>query len=96
MTKTLTRADLADVVYRELGLSHAESSDIVDAVIEEIVSALEANDVVKLSSFGTFHIRNKNQRIGRNPKTKEEIPISARKVVTFHASNILMSHINPE
>jgi integration host factor subunit alpha len=94
MTKTITRADIADSVYEQLGISHAESSDLVDAVIEEVVSTLEKGEEVKLSSFGTFEIRQKKERMGRNPKTKEEIPISARSVVTFHASNILTKRIN--
>ena len=94
MTKTITRADIADSVYEQIGISHAESSDLVDAVIEEIVSTLEKGEEVKLSSFGTFEIRKKKERMGRNPKTKKEIPISARNVVTFHASNILTKRIN--
>lgn len=94
MTGTLTRADLANIVYRELGISHAESAEIVDSMIEEISSSLEKGDTVKLSSFGTFDIREKNARIGRNPKTKEETMISARKVVRFNASNILAKLVN--
>lgn len=92
--KTLTRADLADKLYAELGLSFSESSDLVDATIEEIIKALENKETVKLSSFGTFETRDKKARMGRNPKTKEEIPITARRVVTFHASNILVKNIN--
>lgn len=94
MTNTITRADLANSIYQELGLSHAESGEIVDAVIEEVVLGLLAGEQVKLSSFGTFKVRNKKQRIGRNPKTKQEVPISARRVVTFHSSNILTKRIN--
>jgi integration host factor subunit alpha len=94
--KTITRAHLTDIIYREIGLSHAESADLVDSVFEEITAALETGDTVKLSSFGTFSIRQKKERIGRNPKTKEEVPISARKVVTFHASNILTKKVNNE
>jgi len=94
MGETLTRAHLADTIYQELGLSHTESSELVDAVIDEIINALEEGESVKLSSFGTFEIRQKNERIGRNPKTKVEIPITARKVVSFHASNVLMKRIN--
>lgn len=96
MSKTITRADLADVIYRELGLSMAESSDIVDTVIEDIVGSLAKGDSVKLSSFGTFEVRKKNPRMGRNPRTKEEIPITARKVVSFHPSNILVKLINKQ
>ena len=94
--KTITRAHLTDIIYREIGLSHAESADLVDAVFEQVIGALERGESVKLSSFGTFSIRNKKQRIGRNPKTKQEVPISARRVVTFHASNILTKRINNE
>lgn len=96
MTETITRADLADAVYQEVGLSHAESSEIVDSVFEEIRDALDAEGQVKISSFGTFAVREKSQRIGRNPKTKEEAVISARKVVTFHASNILVDRVNKQ
>ena len=94
MTKTLTRADIADAVYTELGLSYVESADLVDAVIDEIIEELTAHRSVKLSSFGTFDIRQKNARMGRNPKTKESIPITARSVVSFHASNILSKRVN--
>lgn len=93
-SKTITRAHLTDMVYREIGLSHAESAELVDSVFEHIIRALENGEQVKLSSFGTFKVREKKQRIGRNPKTKEEVPISARKVVTFHASNILTDKVN--
>ncbi len=94
MTKTLTRADIADAVYRELGLSYVESADLVDSVINEIIDELGKHNSVKLSSFGTFEIRKKNARMGRNPKTKEEIPITARSVVSFHASNVLSKRVN--
>ncbi len=94
MTTTLTRADLANFVYREIGLSLSESSDLVDAVIEEISIALEAGEEVKLSSFGTFKIRHKKQRVGRNPKTGVEVPISPRNVLSFNASNILKKKVN--
>lgn len=96
MVGTLTRADLASSIYRELGLSQSESSDLVDAVIEEVIMALEQGEEVKLSSFGTLGVRSKKQRMGRNPKTKEEIPISPRKVVSFHASNILVEQVNED
>lgn len=92
--KTLTRADLATVVYREVGLSSTESSAMVDAVIEEICAALEGGDSVKLSSFGTFSLRSKKQRTGRNPKTGVEVPITPRTVLSFNASNILKSKVN--
>lgn len=94
MSKTLTRADLGNAVYREIGLSLSESNDLVDAVIEEISTALEADEVVKLSSFGTFKLRHKKQRIGRNPKTGIEVPITPRTVLSFNASNILKDKVN--
>lgn len=94
MTKTLTRADLSNSVYREIGLSLSESTDLVDAVIEEVSKALEHGDMVKLSSFGTFKLRRKKQRIGRNPKTGIEVPISPRTVLSFNASNILKNKVN--
>ena len=94
MSKTLTRADLSNSVYREIGLSLSESTDLVDAVIEEISRALEEGNSVKLSSFGTFKLRSKKQRVGRNPKTGVEVPISPRTVLSFSASNILKSKVN--
>ncbi len=93
-SKTLTRADLSAVVYRELGLSLSESTQLVDAVLEEMIQALEKEDSLKLSSFGTFTIRKKKQRVGRNPKTGVEVPISPRAVVSFNASNILKQEVN--
>ncbi len=92
--KTLTRADLASIVYREVGLSSTESGAMVDAVIEEICNALEKGDSVKLSSFGTFSLRKKKERTGRNPKTGVEVPITPRTVLSFNASNILKSKVN--
>ena len=92
--KNLTRADLSNAVYRDVGLSLAESGDLVDAVLEEICGALEKGEQVKLSSFGTFTLRRKKQRIGRNPKTGVEVPITPRTVLTFNASNILKSRVN--
>ena len=94
MAQTLTRADLANSVYREIGLSLSESNDLVDAVIEELCAALESGDTVKLSSFGTFKLRHKKERIGRNPKTGVEVPITPRTVVTFNASNLLKDRVN--
>ena len=92
--RTVTRADLTDAVYQEVGLSRNESADLVDSVLGEIASALVRGDVVKISSFGSFSVRQKGQRIGRNPKTGEEVPILPRRVVVFRASNVLKSHIN--
>lgn len=92
--KTLTRADLATAIYREIGLSSTESSSIVDTVIDEICAALEGGETVKLSSFGTFTLRSKKQRVGRNPKTGVEVPITPRTVLSFNASNLLKSKVN--
>lgn len=92
--RTITRADLTDAVYQEVGLSRNESAELVDSVLSEIAGALVHGDVVKISSFGSFSVRQKGQRIGRNPKTGEEVPILPRRVLVFRASNILKSHIN--
>ena len=91
---TLTRAGLSEAVYREIGLSYAESSELVDAVLEQVIVALEEEDQVKISSFGSFLVRQKKQRVGRNPKTGVEVPISPRKVLSFRPSNILKDDIN--
>jgi integration host factor subunit alpha len=91
--KTLTRADLAESVYRKVGLSRTESAQLVEMVIDEICGAIVRGETVKLSSFATFHVRDKNERIGRNPKTGEEVPILPRKVMSFKASNVLKSRI---
>jgi integration host factor subunit alpha len=92
--KTITRLDLTEAVYREVGFSHSECADLVDSVLEELSKALEKGESVKLSSFGSFKVRQKKQRVGRNPKTKVEVPITARRVVTFHSSNIMTKTIN--
>ena len=94
MSETLTRAVLTEAVYSEIGLSHAQSAELVDEVLEEIITSLEKGEEVKISSFGSFRTRQKNARVGRNPKTKEEAVISSRTVVTFHASNIMKKTIN--
>lgn len=91
---TVTRADLCEAVYRTVGLSRSESADLVESVIGEISDSLVRGETVKLSSFGTFSIRSKNERIGRNPKTGEEVPISPRRVMVFKPSNILKDKIN--
>ncbi len=91
--KTLTRADLAEAVYRKVGLSRTESAQLVEMVIDEICDAIVRGESVKLSSFATFQVRSKNQRIGRNPKTGEEVPILPRRVMTFKASNVLKDRI---
>ena len=86
---TLTKAELADQLSEKVGLNQREAKEMVEAFFEEIRIALERGDDVKLSGFGNFQLRDKPQRPGRNPKTGEEAPISARRVVTFHASNKL-------
>ncbi len=92
--QTITRAHLTDAVYQEVGLSRNESADLVDSVLSEIAGALVQGDVVKISSFGSFSVRQKGQRIGRNPKTGEEVPILPRRVLVVRASNVLKLHIN--
>jgi len=92
--KTLTRADLAEAVYQKVGLPRNESADLVETVLSEIVGSLESGHTVKLSSFGSFGIREKSERIGRNPKTGEEVPITPRRVLVFRASNIMKTRIN--
>ena len=94
MEKTTTRSSLSEAVFKNVGLSRNESANLVDSVFSEIlVSLIKGNDV-KISSFGTFVVREKKERIGRNPKTGEEVPITARSVVTFRASNVLKSKVN--
>lgn len=92
--KTITRADLAEAVYQEVGLSRNESAELVESVLGEIGDALVRGEGVKLSSFGSFAVRQKGQRIGRNPKTGEEVPILPRKVLVFRASHVLKDLIN--
>ncbi len=93
-SRTITRADLAEAVYEEVGLSRNESSDLVESVLDEVSKALIEGDNVKISSFGSFTIREKGERIGRNPKTGVEVPISPRKVLVFRASHVLKSRVN--
>jgi integration host factor subunit alpha len=88
---TLTKAELADLMFESVGLNKREAKDMVESFFEEIRMALEKGQSVKLSGFGNFQLRDKPQRPGRNPKTGEEIPITARRVVTFHASQKLKS-----
>ena len=92
--KTLTRADLAEAVFQKVGLPRNESAEIVELVLREIVASLERGQTVKLSSFGSFGIRDKCQLIGRNPKTGQEVPITPRRVLVFRASNIMKQRIN--
>ena len=90
---TVTRADLADVVHRKLGLSRAESASVVERVLHHMCHALSDGNNVKISGFGTFILRDKGQRIGRNPKTGVEVPIAPRRVMTFRASQIMRDRI---
>jgi integration host factor subunit alpha len=91
---TVTRAQLSEAVYQEVGLSRNESAELVEAVIAEISGALERGEMVKISSFGSFAVRRKGQRMGRNPKTGQEVPISPRRVLVFRASHSLKDQIN--
>lgn len=91
---TVTRAQLAEAVYQEVGLSRNDSAQLVDVILEEISQSLIKGDMVKLSSFGSFQVRSKAQRIGRNPKTGEEVPILPRRVLVFRASHVLKDKIN--
>ncbi|HEX4764673.1 MAG TPA: integration host factor subunit alpha [Lichenihabitans sp.] len=93
-TRTITRADLSEAVYQRVGLSRTESSELVEMVLQEMTLALERGETVKLSSFGSFVVRSKGERIGRNPKTGVEVPITPRRVMVFKPSNILKSRIN--
>ena len=92
--KTLTRADLTESVYRNIGLSRNESSDLVETVLEEICACLVAGEEVKLSSFGTFSVQSKNERVGRNPKTGIEAVITPRRVLSFRPSHILKDRVD--
>ncbi|MCY3829959.1 MAG: integration host factor subunit alpha [Rhodospirillaceae bacterium] len=92
--KTITRADLGDAVYEEIGLSRNDSAKLVESVLTEICDALVGGENVKVSSFGSFMLRNKGERTGRNPKTGEEVPISPRRVLVFRPSNILKERLN--
>lgn len=91
--KTLTRMDLTEAVFREVGLSRNESSALVDSVLQHISDALVAGEQVKISSFGTFSPRDKNARMGRNPKTGEDVPISPRRVLSFRPSHLLKDRV---
>ena len=92
--RTITRANLSESVFQEVGLSRNESSDLVETILAEVVEALARGESVKISSFGSFTVRDKGQRIGRNPKTGQEVPILPRRVLVFRASNVLKSLIN--
>ena len=92
--QTITRADLSEAVYQEVGLSRNESAALVETVLDEIADALAQGETVKISSFGSFAVRQKGQRIGRNPETGEEVPILPRRVLVFRASHVLRERIN--
>src|SRR5689334_6948537 len=92
--RTITRADLCEAVYHKVGLSRTESAKLVEDVLKEITDAIVRGENVKLSSFGSFVVRAKGQRIGRNPKTGQEVPIEPRRVMVFKPSNILKQRIN--
>lgn len=91
--RTVTRADLAEAVFRKIGLSRTESAHLVEMIVEEICSTIARGESVKISSFGSFLVREKNERIGRNPKTGEEVPISPRRVAVFKPSNVMKERI---
>jgi integration host factor subunit alpha len=92
--ETITRAQLTEAVYQEVGLSRNESADLVESVLAEMSDALVRGEMVKLSSFGSFQVRQKGQRMGRNPKTGEEVPILPRRVLVFRPSHVLKKCIN--
>src|SRR6478736_5577176 len=92
--ETITRARLSEAVYQEVGLSRNEHAELVESVLAAVSEALERGEMVKISSFGSFAVRRKGQRIGRNPKTGQEVPISPRRVLVFRASHALKNQIN--
>jgi len=92
--KTLTRADLSEAVHRQIGLSRSESADLVKSMLDMMAEHLVHGETVKLSSFGTFMVRSKNGRVGRNPKTGEEVPITPRRVLVFRPSQVMKNVIN--
>jgi integration host factor subunit alpha len=96
MARTRTRADLTEAVGRASGLSRQESAQLVESVLETVAQSLERGETVKLSSFGTFQVRSKRERVGRNPKTGEEVPITPRRVLTFRPSHVLKAKINEQ
>ncbi len=94
MSETLTRSELVESVYNELGLSKSDSSELVELVISEICDALVSGESVKISSFASFLVHKKTERLGRNPRTGEEVPISPRKVILFRPSQVLRERVN--
>ncbi|HEX2581964.1 MAG TPA: integration host factor subunit alpha [Dongiaceae bacterium] len=93
MAESLTRAQLSESVYQEVGLSRHESSQLVDQILEEIVDTLVQGESVKISSFGSFLVRMKSERVGRNPKTGQEVAIRPRRVLVFRASHVLKDRV---
>lgn len=93
-SKTITRADLADAVHQQVGLPRQESAQLVEAVLDMVSDTLVSGDSVKLSSFGSFVLRDKNGRVGRNPKTGEEVPIDPRRVLVFKPSQVLKERVD--
>lgn len=91
--RTLTRMDLSEAVFREVGLSRNESADLVESVLRHVSDALARGETVKISSFGTFSVREKGPRVGRNPKTGEEVPIQPRRVLTFRPSHLMKDRV---
>jgi integration host factor subunit alpha len=91
---TVTRADLTEAIYREIGLSRTESAVLVESILDHIVAALVKGETVKLSGFGTFSVRDKRERMGRNPKTGREVPITPRRVLGFKPSQVLKERVN--
>ena len=91
--KTLTRMDLSEAVFRDVGLSRNESAALVESVLQHISDSLVAGETVKISSFGTFTVRDKGPRVGRNPKTGQEVPISPRRVISFRPSHIMKDRV---
>lgn len=92
--KTLTRMDLSEAVFRAVGLSRNESAQLVESVLQHMADALVEGEQVKISSFGTFSVRDKNERIGRNPKTGDEVPISPRRVLSFRPSHLMKDRVS--
>ena len=96
MRTSVIRADLAESIYQQIGLSRSESADIVATILEEVSLSLEKGETVKISSFGSFSVRSKSERIGRNPKTGQEVPITPRRVLSFRPSHILRDRLNDD
>jgi integration host factor subunit alpha len=91
---TVTRADISEAIYKEIGLSRTESSILVESILDHIATSLIKGELVKISGFGTFSVRDKKERMGRNPKTGRQVPITSRRVLTFKPSNVLKDRVN--